>query len=253
MTVVRTGGDRALDRAVDDRVVLITGAASGLGAATADVLAAAGFRVVIADLQGAAAEGAAERLVERGDAALALELDVRDADAAEEAVRRVTGELGGLDVLINNAGTDLTLPFEEIPADAFDRVIDVNLRGPAVMLRAALPALRSSARAQVVNIASTAAFRGWPNASAYHASKWGLRGLGQGLFTELRDHGIRVTTVFAGGMQTPFILERFPDTPLDVLQDPRTVAETIRFVLALPPESVVAEITILPVRETSWP
>ena len=120
------------------------------------------------------------------------------------------------------------------------------------MTRAALPALRAT-RGAVVNIASTAAFRGWPNASAYHASKWGLRGLGQGLFTELREHGIRVTTVFAGGMRTPFILDRFPDTPLDVLQDPRTVALAIRSVLELPADSVVPEITVLPMRETSWP
>ena len=119
-------------------------------------------------------------------------------------------------------------------------------------VRAALPELRR-AQGHVVNIASTAAFRGWPNASAYHASKWGLRGLGQGLFTELREHGIRLTTVFAGGMRTPFILDRFPDTPLDVLQDPRTVALAIRAVLDLPPESVVPEITVLPMRETSWP
>jgi NAD(P)-dependent dehydrogenase (short-subunit alcohol dehydrogenase family) len=253
MTVVRPDTMRSPGSATDDRVVLVTGGASGLGAATADVLAGAGFRVVVADLQAEAAERTAERLAERGDAALGLRLDVRDPASAAEAVGRVAEELGALDVLINNAGTDLTLPFDEIPAEAFDRVIDVNLRGPAVMLRAALPALRRSNRPQVVNISSTAAFRGWPNASAYHASKWGLRGLGQGLFTELREDGIRLTTVFAGGMQTPFILERFPETPLDVLQDPRNVAETIRFVLSLPPESVIPEITVLPVRETSWP
>jgi NAD(P)-dependent dehydrogenase (short-subunit alcohol dehydrogenase family) len=253
MTVVRPDTMGSPASATDDRVVLVTGGASGLGAATADVLAGAGFRVVVADLQAEAAERTAERLAERGDAALGLRLDVRDPASAAEAVGRVAEELGALDVLINNAGTDLTLPFDEIPAEAFDRVIDVNLRGPAVMLRAALPALRRSNRPQVVNISSTAAFRGWPNASAYHASKWGLRGLGQGLFTELREDGIRLTTVFAGGMQTPFILERFPETPLDVLQDPRNVAETIRFVLSLPPESVIPEITVLPVRETSWP
>ena len=95
--------------------------------------------------------------------------------------------------------------------------------------------------------------RCWSNASAYHASKWGLRGLGQGLFTELRDVGIRVTTVFAGGMRTPFILDRFPDVPLGVLQDPRNVALAIRFALEMPPDTVIPEMTVLPVRETSWP
>ncbi len=160
---------------------------------------------------------------------------------------------GGLDVLINSAGTDVTAPFADLSAESLERVIDVNLLGPAVMIRAALPHLTASDRAHIVNIGSTASFRGWSNASAYHASKWGIRGLGQGLFTELRDVGIRVTTVFAGGMRTPFILDRFPDVPLDVLQDPRNVALAIRFALEMPPDTVIPEITVLPVRETSWP
>ncbi len=252
MSVVESRPRAAGATVLDGRVALITGAASGLGAATADVLAAAGMRVVLADIDASGAERTAARLVHGGGEALALTLDVRDAGAAGGVLRATLDRFGGLDVLVNNAGTDLTLPFEEIPVDAFDRVIDVNLRGPVVMTRAALPALRER-RGHVVNIASTAAFRGWPNASAYHASKWGLRGLGQGLFTELREHGIRLTTVFAGGMRTPFILERFPDTPLENLQEPRTVAGVIRSVLELPRESVIPEITVLPVNETSWP
>jgi len=234
------------------RVVLVTGGAGGLGAAIAEVLAEVGMRMVIGDLDPDRARGTADAVVEAGGAAIAVPLDVCDAAGAHAAVAAAEARYGRLDVLVNNAGTDLTLPFDEIPADAFDRVLDVNLGGPVIMTRAALPALRRS-RGHVVNIASTASFRGWPNASAYHASKWGLRGLGQGLFTELREYGVRLTTVFAGGMRTPFILDRFPDTPLDVLQDPRTVALAIRAVLDLPADSVVPEITVLPMKETSWP
>lgn len=242
----------AAERGGTPRVVLVTGAGSGLGAAIAAVLGEAGMRVVAADLDAERAARTADGLTADGRAALGVGLDVRDRASAEAAVRATVEAFGALDVLVNNAGTDLTLPFEDLAADAFDRVLDVNLRGPVVMTRAALPGLKA-ARGHVVNIASTAAFRGWPNASAYHASKWGLRGLGQGLFTELREHGVRLTTVFAGGMRTPFILERFPDTPLENLQEPRNVALAIRAVLDLPPESVVPEITVLPVNETSWP
>ncbi len=231
---------------------LVTGAGSGLGRAIAEVLAEAGMQVVVADVTADGAARTVEGIEEAGWTALAVDLDVRDVSSAEAAVRAAVDAFGRLDVLVNNAGTDLTLPFDQIPADAFDRVIDVNLRGPVAMTRAALPSLRES-RGSVVNIASTAAFRGWPNASAYHASKWGLRGLGQGLFTELREHGIRVTTVFAGGMRTPFILDRFPDTPLDVLQDPRSVALAVRMALEVPDGSVIPELTVLPIRETSWP
>jgi NAD(P)-dependent dehydrogenase (short-subunit alcohol dehydrogenase family) len=129
----------------------------------------------------------------------------------------------------------------------------VNLRGPFLMARAVFPLMKSRGRGAIVNIVSTAAKRAWTNAAAYHASKWGLRGLGLALFADLRRHGIRVTTIYAGGMRTPFILDRFPDVPLDVLQDPANVAAAIRFALTCPPESVVAELLVVPAKETSWP
>jgi short-subunit dehydrogenase len=113
--------------------------------------------------------------------------------------------------------------------------------------------MRRQGAGDIVNIASTAAKRAWPNASAYHASKWGLLGLSHALHAELRPHGIRVTAVVAGGMRTPFLLDRFPDLDPTRLQDPASVALAIRHALLLPRESVIAELTIVPVHETSWP
>ena len=105
----------------------------------------------------------------------------------------------------------------------------------------------------IVNIASTASRRAWPNASAYHASKWGLLGLTHALHAELRPRRIKVSAVIAGGMRTPFLLDRFPDIDISNLQDPRNVAETVRWILRLPADTVVPEITVIPMRETSWP
>jgi short-subunit dehydrogenase len=113
--------------------------------------------------------------------------------------------------------------------------------------------MRKHGGGHIVNVVSTAAKRAWANASAYHASKWGLLGLSHALHVEGRKHRIKVTAVIAGGMRTPFILERFPDTDPGLLQDPRNVAETIRFVLTQPEESVIPEVMVLPMRETSWP
>src|SRR4051812_27462829 len=121
------------------------------------------------------------------------------------------------------------------------------------MTRAALPALRASGHGHIVNIASTAAKRAWENASAYHASKWGLLGLSHALHTEGRPHGIKVTAIITGGMRTAFLLDRFPDIDVTTLQDPQNVADTVRFCLLQPAGTVIPELMVLPMKETSWP
>jgi NAD(P)-dependent dehydrogenase (short-subunit alcohol dehydrogenase family) len=232
------------------RVALVTGGGGGLGEALCRALSAAGARVVVADVRVDAAERVAAAL---GAGARPLRLDVADEDAAAGAVREVAGTLGGLDVLVNNAGVDLTVPVEELGVADWDRILGVNLRGPFLLSRLAFGIMRSRGRGHIVNIVSTAAKRAWANAAAYHASKWGLLGLSHALHVEGRPHGIKVTAVIAGGMRTPFLLERFPDLDPGSLQDAGHVAASVLFVLTQPDETVVPEITVLPMRETSWP
>jgi NAD(P)-dependent dehydrogenase (short-subunit alcohol dehydrogenase family) len=171
----------------------------------------------------------------------------------DEAVRELIAGYGAVDVLVNNAGTDRTVPFEELGVDDWDRVLAVNLRGPFVMSRAVFPHMCERGGGHIVNIVSTAAKRAWANAAAYHASKWGLLGLSHALHVEARARGVKVTAVIAGGMRTPFLLDRFPELDPAVLQDPENVARTIAFVLMQPAETVVPEVSVLPMRETSWP
>ncbi|MGN6388455.1 MAG: SDR family oxidoreductase, partial [Burkholderiaceae bacterium] len=160
---------------------------------------------------------------------------------------------GGLDILINNAGTDVTCPIEELSFEDWDRVMKTNLYGPFLLSKYASVHMRERGRGHIVNIASTAAKRAWPNAGAYHASKWGLLGLSNSLHAELRPHNIKVTAVLAGGMRTPFLLDRFPDIDVSTLQDPANVAMAVKSVLLLPEETVIPEVMVLPMRETSWP
>ena len=235
------------------KTVLITGAASGLGASLARVLGEAGATVVGVDIQaGRLADGMAA-LRERGFDARGFAADLADPHEAARAVDAALDGNGRLDILVNNAGTDITLPLHELSDSDWLRVIGTNLNAPFVLARQAAAAMRRQGGGAIVNIASTAAKRAWPNASAYHASKWGLLGLSHALHAELRPYGIRVTAVVAGGMRTPFLLERFPELDAAALQDPDDVADAIRSVLLLPASSVVAELTILPLRETSWP
>jgi NAD(P)-dependent dehydrogenase (short-subunit alcohol dehydrogenase family) len=156
-------------------------------------------------------------------------------------------------VLVNNAGVDYTLPIEELSLNQWDHVMAVNLRAPFVLAKHAARLMQRQGGGHIINIASTAAKRTWPNASAYHASKWGLLGLSHALHAELRPQKIKVSAVIAGGMRTPFLLERFPDIDPGVLQDPANVAKTVRFLLTLPDETVIPEVMVIPMREGSWP
>src|SRR4051794_4492770 len=235
------------------QVAVVTGGSGGLGAATCRVLAAAEMAVVVADVRVGRAEELAAELRAAGAEALALPLDVTAEASVAEAIQMVTARYGRLDVLINNAGTDVTVPMEELAPADWDRILGVNLRGPYLMSRAVFPVMRGQGSGQIVNIISTAGKRAWANASAYHASKWGLLGFSHALHVEGRPLGIKVTAVVAGGMRTPFLLDRFPDLDPGVLQDPRNVAETVRFVLEQPAETVIPEVLVLPMRETSWP
>jgi NAD(P)-dependent dehydrogenase (short-subunit alcohol dehydrogenase family) len=238
---------------LDESVVFVTGSGQGLGAAICGVLAESGATIVAADIREEAARRTAAELEAAGRRAMPLVVDVSRADQCEAAVLQALGRLGRIDVLVNNAGTDKTLSVEELSIADWDRVRSVNLDGPFYLARQVFPHMRERRSGQIVNIVSTAAKRSWANASAYHASKWGLLGLSHALHVEGRPLGIKVTAVIAGGMRTPFLLDRFPDLDPGVLQDPRNVAETIRFVLTQPAETVIPEVLVLPMRETSWP
>jgi NAD(P)-dependent dehydrogenase (short-subunit alcohol dehydrogenase family) len=235
------------------KTVFITGGASGLGAALGQTLAHAGANIVIGDIRRHLAEQGAEALRDLGVRAHSIGFDVGDPDSCRHAVDAVVAEFGRIDVLVNNAGTDVTLPMEQMSNEDWQRVINTNLSGPFMLSKHAAAYMRKAGHGHIINVASTAAKRAWPNASAYHASKWGLLGLSHAMHAELRPHAIKVTAVIAGGMRTPFLLDRFPDIDVATLQDPANVAQAIKSLLLLPPETVIAEITVLPMRESSWP
>lgn len=235
------------------KVALVTGGGRGLGEAICRTLGSAGIIVLVADIREELAEKVALEIQADGGKAEALRLDITDETQVETAIQGILERHQQLDILVNNAGTDVTVSVEELAIADWDRILAVNLRAPFVLSKAVMPIMKRQGGGHIVNIASTAAKRAWANASAYHASKWGLLGFNHALHVEARPHGIKVTAVVAGGMRTPFLLDRFPDLDPGLLQDPKNVAETVRFVLTQPAETVIPEITVLPMRETSWP
>jgi len=240
-------------RDLNQRVVLVTGGGAGLGAAICESLAEAGATVVVADVRQDFAQQTAKNLEQSGGRAVPLELDVSSDAQCRGAIEQVVERLGRLDVLVNNAGVDRTVSIEELEVADWDRILRTNLSGPFMLSKFALPAMRGQGGGHIVNIVSTAAKRAWANAAAYHASKWGLLGFTYALHVEGRPQNVKVTAVIAGGMRTGFLLDRFPDIDVQTLQDPRNVADVVRSILLQPDETVVPEVMVLPMRETSWP
>jgi NAD(P)-dependent dehydrogenase (short-subunit alcohol dehydrogenase family) len=237
--------------------VLVTGAGSGLGEATAAAFANAGHAVACVDIRADAAGRVAAALGGSDAGCISLACDVRDPSAVKATVDETVRQFGRLDVVVNSAAVDHTLSVEEMTVEQWDDVLDVNLRGAFLVAKAAFEPMKRQRYGHIFNIASTAATRAWANAAAYHASKWGLIGFGRGLGVEGRPFGIRVTTVIPGGMRTHFF-DRFAEQGIPLpdpgnLQEPANVAKVMVFAAGLPPESVMQEVMITPISETSWP
>ena len=230
--------------------VIVTGGASGLGAAIADAVARHGGTPVTFDV-------AQPRQAREYDHHL---VDVSDRGAVERAIRTVAERNGGvLDAIVANAGVDACGDFDKVDADAWDRVINVNLIGTASLVRAALPYLEKAANPRIVNVASTLGLRTLGAATAYCASKFGVVGLTRGLALDLAGR-VGVTLLIPGGMNTHFFDgrdEQFKPAAdafeKNQLNDPSNVAEAVVFALSQPKGCEVRELIITPSRETSWP
>jgi 2-dehydro-3-deoxy-L-rhamnonate dehydrogenase (NAD+) len=222
--------------------VIVTGGASGLGAAIADAVATEGGTPVVLD----------RRVPANGHRFHAV--DLGRAREAEDAVREVAKEHGGLDAVVTAAGIDACGDILDVDPDAWDRVVAVNLIGTAAVVRAALPALERS-RGRVVTVASTLGLRALPAATAYCASKFGVVGFTRALAAELGDR-VGVTLLVPGGMRTHFFDDRpeqFKPAPDQLLNDPADVARTVVFALRQPAGCELRELVVAPAGEPSWP
>jgi NAD(P)-dependent dehydrogenase (short-subunit alcohol dehydrogenase family) len=242
---------------VQDKVLFVTGAGSGLGEATARVFAAAGSIVIGVDRN----EEGVTRLVgelSTGDREhVALPCDVSDADQVQLAVDAMIARFGRIDIVVNCAAIDHTYWVEQLTVEQWDQVININLRGPFLVAKAVWTQMRQQGGGHIFNIASTSALRAASGATAYSASKFGLLGLGRSLNLEGRQDHIRVTTVIPGGMRTHFF-DRFaaqgiPAPDQHMLQDPANVARTILFAAQMPAGSDLQELVITSPNEPGWP
>jgi NAD(P)-dependent dehydrogenase (short-subunit alcohol dehydrogenase family) len=223
--------------------VIITGGSSGLGAATAEAVAAQGGTPLILDRSSPVGKYPY------------LCVDVADSDAVDVAVRALADEVGGrIDGLFTAAGVDACGKLADIATKDWERVIHVNLLGTAAAVRAALPFLRSS-QGRIVTCASTLGIKAVSDATAYCASKFGVVGFSRALAAELAGE-VGVTTLIPGGMQTAFFDgrdEQYKPPPDAKLNDPAHVAGAIVFALSQPAGCEIRELVVCASTEPSWP
>jgi NAD(P)-dependent dehydrogenase (short-subunit alcohol dehydrogenase family) len=188
-----------------ERVAVVTGAASGMGLAIGRRLGGLGHRVALLDLDGDAVQRAAEQVRAGGDRALGLQVDVAERSAVDEALRKIRSELGPVGIMVTSAGLDEFATFTEISAEAWDRMIAVNLTGTFHCLQAAVPDMLAAGWGRIVTISSSSAQSGANRMAHYVASKGGVVGLTKALAIELAPHGITVNTIPPGFIDTPMV------------------------------------------------
>ena len=187
---------------LEGRVAIVTGAGGGLGGGICSALTLAGATVVAVDVQRDKAERVAESLSRNSARCVALEVDVSDRSSVEGMVERVVGELGGVDIVVNNAAIYPSRPWTEIEESEWDQVLAVNLKGYFLCARAAFPHMKGKSRGRVINVASITFFIGFANLLDYVSSKGGVVGFTRTLAREVGSEGITVNAISPGAFPT---------------------------------------------------
>ena len=246
--------------ALEGKVAAITGASSGIGEATALALAAEGAAVALAARREDRVADLASRIEGGGGRALAVATDVTDEEQANSFVAQANEELGGLDVLVNNAGVMLLGPVAGAPTDQWRQMIEVNLLGLLYCTHAALPIMGAAGSGDIVNVASVAGRTANFGSGVYNMTKWGVVGFSEALRQECSRAGVRVTAIEPGWVETE--LQGHNEHPAVVagmkkamekverVLDADDIARAITFAVTQPPHVSINEMLIRPTTQT---
>lgn len=231
---------------LDGKVVVITGASKGIGRAIAFAFAAVGAKVVLAARTRETLEQVTTELRESGAEALAVPTDVTNVDAVKQLIQRTLDAYQRVDILINNAGIGHFGPVVDFDPDAWDAVLNSNLKAVYLCAKYALPSMLEQGSGQIINVLSIAAKVAFQASSAYCAAKAGALALTKVLASEVRQQNIRVTAVLPGSVHTPF-WDGVPEHPdFEQMLTPEHVAGTVVSVCQQPPGMVTEEIVVMP-------
>jgi short-subunit dehydrogenase len=226
---------------------LITGASSGIGAATALAFAKAGIHVALVSRSQEKLAQVAETVKQAGVETAVYPVDLSQVEQVREQIEKIATEFGPIDILVNNAGMGYTCPLADIPLQDWQHVFNLNLTSAFQCIQAVLPQMRNAGKGTIINIVSIAGHNAFPGWSAYCASKFAMLGMSRALAAEERANGIRVTAMCPGAVNTPLwdASTVHADFNRDNMLDPETVADTIVQAVQLPQDAVVEEMTLM--------
>lgn len=229
------------------KTVLITGGSKGIGLGIAKVLLKEGMKVAITGRNIDTANSAVNTLKSEGfENVIAIQSDVRSLKDEEQAVQEVVKQFGSLDVMIANAGIGNFAPIDEMTAEQWNDVIDINLTGVFNSTKAAIPALKKS-EGYLITIASLAGANFFPKGTAYNASKFGLVGFTQAAMLDLRPYNIKVTTIMPGSVST-FFNNNMPDEKDAWKIQPEDIGKLVSDLLSMHPRTLPSKIEVRPSR-----
>ncbi|HEY6763377.1 MAG TPA: SDR family NAD(P)-dependent oxidoreductase [Candidatus Sulfotelmatobacter sp.] len=227
------------------QIAFITGAGRGIGAAIAATLARLGASCVLGGRTRETLEETAKAITEAGGKADVIPCDVSNLASVEDAGEGVKSKFGRLDILVNNAGVGgFKDPLHQLKAEAWDHILNTNLRGVYYMIRTFAPIMIAARAGHIINISSLAGKNALPNGAAYAASKWGLNGLTYSVAEEFRAYNIRVSVICPGSVNTELSPHVGKD-PAKMLQ-PKDVAHAVEMLVTQAPQSFVSEILLRP-------
>jgi 3-oxoacyl-[acyl-carrier protein] reductase len=234
------------------KVALVTGAGRGIGRVIAVTLAANGARVALAARSALELADLRAEIEGTGGEAACFETDVARETDVKAMAAGIEAHYGRLDIVVNNAGIGVFGPLTELSVDDWDRAMAVNARGPFLVCRETIPLLKQHRPSFIVNISSVVGVKGYPNQSAYGASKHALMGMSKALARELQPEGIRVHAICPGGVDTPMIGAARPDLDRSVLMQPQDVADVVLFLVTRTGNAVIDEVDMHRSQSQPW-
>lgn len=234
------------------KVAIVTGASRGIGRAISVALAKEAATVVLVARSVEKLQETAEMVSRAGGKAEIVVTELTDEESIKNLIKTTNEKFNRLDILINNAGITHSEKLEQTATEDWQRCINVNARAPFILCREAIPLLRKSPAAHIVNIASVVGVKGYPLQSAYTASKHALRGMTISLAEELKDSNIRVHLICPGGVDTDMVGSVRPDIPKKDLINPEEIAELVLYLVTHKGNAVIDELHIRRAASSPW-